>query len=378
MISSPIALLLSAALTLQPIAPAFLPAPHSPLVTRHSPFTWDGDQLIEELNGTGTQLAEYINGPGIDEPLRMQRGTTKTYYLADGLGSITQLTNPQGQIVESYTYDPYGKPTVLDATGTIIPQSAFGNRFLFTGREYDQETGLYDYRNRTLHPGIGGFLQRDPYTWGPNDFRALDLSNVFPALVFTMIKGKPLISSNAIVKQSIIDPGLENVWLSQLYSYSFNNPVNFIDPYGFWGVGVTVGVTGELGAGEGGGTAGTASAGAGVFVSSKGASVGGYTSYGGFASGPSTNSNQQAAGVFGGGGGGIFFTNAKSAKELCKTTSTVSFDVGYILQGSVQISTGDGVVIVSITGGPGAGAGTSTVETQTKGKTVLGGGPQKK
>jgi RHS repeat-associated protein len=35
-------------------------------------------------------------------------------------------------------------------------------RFLFQGRDYLKEGGIYDYRNRFYHPGLGRFLQPDP------------------------------------------------------------------------------------------------------------------------------------------------------------------------------------------------------------------------
>jgi len=135
-------------------------------------FTWDGDQLLEELDSTHAQLAEYVNGPGIDEPLRMERATVKTYFLQDGLGSITHLTDKTGKLIEQYTYDPYGKPSIFDGVGNPLTQSAFGNRLLFTGREYDAETGLYFYRARYYSPAVGRFLQRDPlgYFDGPNPY----------------------------------------------------------------------------------------------------------------------------------------------------------------------------------------------------------------
>jgi RHS repeat-associated protein len=44
--------------------------------------------------------------------------------------------------------------------------SACGNPFLFTGREYDYETGLYYYRARYYNPEIGRFLQPDPVGYG--------------------------------------------------------------------------------------------------------------------------------------------------------------------------------------------------------------------
>jgi RHS repeat-associated protein len=38
-----------------------------------------------------------------------------------------------------------------------------GNRWLFTGRESDFETGLYHFRARAYSPRLGRFLQRDPF-----------------------------------------------------------------------------------------------------------------------------------------------------------------------------------------------------------------------
>jgi RHS repeat-associated protein len=40
------------------------------------------------------------------------------------------------------------------------------NPFLFTGRRYDTETGLYYYRARYYNPTTGRFLQTDPIGYG--------------------------------------------------------------------------------------------------------------------------------------------------------------------------------------------------------------------
>ena len=40
------------------------------------------------------------------------------------------------------------------------------NPYLFTGRRFDKETGLYYYRARYYHPEIGRFLQTDPIGYG--------------------------------------------------------------------------------------------------------------------------------------------------------------------------------------------------------------------
>ncbi|OQA03670.1 MAG: putative deoxyribonuclease RhsC [Planctomycetes bacterium ADurb.Bin401] len=65
--------------------------------------------------------------------------------------------------------------------------SSAANRLMFTGREYDEETGLYYYRARYYNPSIGRFLSPDPIGY-------YDSMN--------------------------------------LYQYCGNNSINFIDPYG--------------------------------------------------------------------------------------------------------------------------------------------------
>jgi RHS repeat-associated protein len=40
--------------------------------------------------------------------------------------------------------------------------SAYGNRFMFQGREWIPELGVYDYRHRMYQPALGLFLQMDP------------------------------------------------------------------------------------------------------------------------------------------------------------------------------------------------------------------------
>ncbi|MBP9854381.1 MAG: DUF1080 domain-containing protein [Candidatus Omnitrophica bacterium] len=142
-------------------------------------FVYDGDRVIEERNSSGGLIAEYVYGAGLDEVLVMTRATgERYYYIYDGLGSVIQLTNAQGQVVESYSYDPYGKP---------LNVSYLGNPYMFTGALYDREIGLYYMRARMYDPTIGRFLQRDPLGY-------IDSVN--------------------------------------LYTYVVNNPINLIDPMG--------------------------------------------------------------------------------------------------------------------------------------------------
>ena len=72
-------------------------------------------------------------------------------------------------MAESYQYDVFGKVTVLDNSGSPIANSAYSNRFMFTGREWIAEVGLYDYRNRVYSVELGRFLQTDPIRFDAGD-----------------------------------------------------------------------------------------------------------------------------------------------------------------------------------------------------------------
>jgi len=122
-------------------------------------YVYSGQNLIEERDGSGNLTAKYIYARGIDNPVEVIKGTGVYFYQRDALGNVTALTSASGVIVESYTYDAFGKPTVKDGSGNVIDIPS--TPFLFTGREFDPETGLYHYRSRAYSPQLGRFLQMD-------------------------------------------------------------------------------------------------------------------------------------------------------------------------------------------------------------------------
>jgi RHS repeat-associated protein len=118
-----------------------------------SVFAYDADNLIEETSAAGAVVARYTQGLGIDEPLAELRSGTTSYYDADGLGSITSLSNSAGAIANTYAYDSFGNLTA--STGTIV------NPFRYTAREFDTETNLNYYRARFYDSISGRFLSED-------------------------------------------------------------------------------------------------------------------------------------------------------------------------------------------------------------------------
>lgn len=145
-------------------------------------------RIIEERDDNEDLVARYTYGQGMDEPLTMERDSQTYYYHRDALGSVTEVTDSSGEIVERYEYDVYGAFVIFDENEDVIAESAIGNPYLFTGREYDPESGNYYYRARIYSPALGRFLSQDPLGFDAGDYN--------------------------------------------LYRYVFNNPVNAIDPTG--------------------------------------------------------------------------------------------------------------------------------------------------
>ena len=135
-----------------------------------SRYFHDGTRILEEQDGLGNTLATYVYGNYVDEALTMDRAGQTYYYYQDALWSAAALADSTGtNVVERYSYDAYGAPTVTDGTGLIVStnswgtaHSAVGNPYLFTGRQFDEEAGLYYYRARYYDTLKGRFLQRDP------------------------------------------------------------------------------------------------------------------------------------------------------------------------------------------------------------------------
>ena len=89
-----------------------------------------GLNFIAEYDGSGQLLRKYVYGPGLDEPVLMQTGAMRYYYLFDSLGSVIGLTDASGSLIEAYRYSIYGQ---------ALQASTVGNPYMFTGRRFDSE-----------------------------------------------------------------------------------------------------------------------------------------------------------------------------------------------------------------------------------------------
>lgn len=117
-------------------------------------YFYDGDHILIEQLSTGELKGIYHHGAQIDQILVREDATNSYYYYADHLGSVRQIIRNGTEVSNTYEYDAYGN--ITSSTGSAH------NPFLFTGREYDAETGLYYYRARYYDSNAGRFISEDP------------------------------------------------------------------------------------------------------------------------------------------------------------------------------------------------------------------------
>ncbi len=92
------------------------------------------------------------------------------FHTSEARGDSMLLTDWNGNLAEQYYYDAFGYPYFFSSTGQPLNSSTFGNRFLFTGREWLSDLKLYDFRNRVYQPELGRFMQPDPKEFGAGDY----------------------------------------------------------------------------------------------------------------------------------------------------------------------------------------------------------------
>jgi len=152
-----------------------LVAHHWPSPRGNDELYYDGPDVVLELRHTasGAQWNRYVHGPGADQPLATEAYAPNTpptpgtgsqyYYHADGEGSIRLLTDSAGQVANRYDYDSFGRrQTAIES----LPLQPYG----WKGREWVPGPDIYYNRARFYDPLLGRFMSQDPLGYGGGDF----------------------------------------------------------------------------------------------------------------------------------------------------------------------------------------------------------------
>ena len=117
---------------------------------------YDGGNAWADFDEAGNLIAQYLFGDGLDSNIaRYRSGEGTAWYLTDQIGSIRDIVDSGGNLINHIEYDSFGN--ILLETN-----AAAGDRFKFAGREYQSELGLYYNRARFYDPAAGRFISQDP------------------------------------------------------------------------------------------------------------------------------------------------------------------------------------------------------------------------
>ncbi|QQR80662.1 MAG: hypothetical protein IPJ69_00385 [Deltaproteobacteria bacterium] len=117
-----------------------------------------------ELSASGSFAAAYA-WAGALRIAKYENGSV-LYFHADELGSTRYVTNASGDLVQSFSYDPFGN--VNAAVGSE------GTSYRFAGKEQDAESGLIYFGARYYDPEVGEFLSQDPAESSLNSYGYVD------------------------------------------------------------------------------------------------------------------------------------------------------------------------------------------------------------
>ncbi|MEX2964351.1 polymorphic toxin type 43 domain-containing protein [Microbulbifer sp. TYP-18] len=136
------------------------------------------DKLFEKITtGSETQYRHFIDDIAVVTTTETSAGTSHQIGFShrDRLGSTTAVGDHQGNLMETHSFDPFGKPrlgNVLDKTPAIL-DSAFTTRG-FTDHEHLDDVELIHMNGRTYDYHLGRFLSVDPIIQAPGNSQSLN------------------------------------------------------------------------------------------------------------------------------------------------------------------------------------------------------------
>jgi RHS repeat-associated protein len=120
-------------------------------VTSTKNYLWIGSEIAEERDASNNVTKRFF-------PQGEQQSGTNYYYTRDHLGSVREMCSSTGSIVARYTYDPYGRTTLVGGSNLAT--------FQYTGDYAHQPSGLDLTVLRAYDTNSARWLSRDPNSRG--------------------------------------------------------------------------------------------------------------------------------------------------------------------------------------------------------------------
>lgn len=169
-------------------------------------FLQDRKNIVGELTD-GKLDRIYLNGNNLDQRFGQVIGKEQYYFITAPDHSVLAVINQQGELVNSYTYSPFGEVNVIEEQ---IP-----NRFFAKGRYLDRETGLYHYRSRWYDAALSVFISAD--TEGGT------LADPITQNAYLYLNGEPVNQVDPEGTTGIPAPGSVGfIWVENLKNFPFN------------------------------------------------------------------------------------------------------------------------------------------------------------
>jgi RHS repeat-associated protein len=148
-------------------------------------YLWQGMTRLLAVFSSSDALLMRFEYAADRLPVAMTAGGYRYFLAYDQVGSLRLVVNGAGSVVKSIQYDSFGN--ILEETNP-----AFTIPLGFAGGLHDPDTGLLRFGYRDYDPDVGRWTAKDPIGFAGGD--------------------------------------------TDLYGYVLNDPINFIDPRGLWGI----------------------------------------------------------------------------------------------------------------------------------------------
>ena len=165
-----------------------------------------GGQTAKNIYLGETRIVTKLNAGS--NPTVQEESDKQYFYHSDHLGSASLISDCEGNEYQRIEYTPYGEIWVEKTENNGLAYLPYK----FTGKEMDEETGLYYYGARYLDPKYSRWISTDPA-----------LGEYIPA------------AGKANAKDMANLPGMGGIFNhtnAGLFHYAGNNPVRYIDPDG--------------------------------------------------------------------------------------------------------------------------------------------------